>query len=184
MNMKTPAGTTTTTIGSVVCPRCGTIAKSGKNSCCGRGGSWFKTCGGTGTKKNHHTWYEGIKVCKVRSQSKTAVGQQLNAAQQEDIDSSQGADMGNYKEVSATAKTFTFTPVNTSTPMSDTTSIVTSTYTSDNVLITTSAHTLMTDMLTDTFTTSSTHTSVSTSITTQGCAKLLKITMFISIFCL
>merc|ERR1711934_701701 len=80
--------TTTNTVS--VCPRCVTIAKSGKNSCCGRGGSWFKTCGGTGTKKNHHTWYEGIKVCKVRSQSKTAVGQQLNAAQQKDIDSSQG----------------------------------------------------------------------------------------------
>ena len=31
----------TTTIISSVCPKCGIIAKSGKISCCGRGGSWF-----------------------------------------------------------------------------------------------------------------------------------------------
>ena len=147
--------TTTNTVS--VCPRCVTIAKSGKNSCCGRGGSWFKTCGGTGTKKNHHTWYEGIKVCKVRSQSKTAVGQQLNAAQQEGID---------YSQVATTSA---FTPVNLSTE--GTTSIVTP----DNVPIITSARTLMTNTQTDTLMTSPTHSSDSTSITTRGCVNLLTI---------
>merc|ERR1719201_3088543 len=50
----------TTTIGSV-CPTCGTIGKSGKSSCCGRGGSWFRNCGSVENAKLVHTWYEGIQ---------------------------------------------------------------------------------------------------------------------------
>merc|ERR1719305_1436371 len=57
----------TTTITVPVCPRCGTIVKSDKISCCGRGGSWFKNCGGIGNIKLHHTWYEGIQACKTPS---------------------------------------------------------------------------------------------------------------------
>merc|ERR1712187_830275 len=42
---------TTTTLSSV-CLNCATIKKSGKVSCCARGGAWFGTCGGaTGSAK-------------------------------------------------------------------------------------------------------------------------------------
>merc|ERR1719237_138604 len=99
-----------------VCPKCGTIVKSVKRSCCGRGGSWFKNCGGTGNTKLHHTWYEGIQTCKARSQSKTVIGQQVHGAQQKGTDSSKGADMTNL--IAAATKTFTLMLVNTSTPMS------------------------------------------------------------------
>ena len=73
----------TTTI-SVVCPKCGKFGKSGKRSCCGRGGSWFKNCGSPGNTKLAHTWSEGIQACKASlEQSKLALGQpQLNPAQQ------------------------------------------------------------------------------------------------------
>ena len=145
-------------------------------SCCGRGGSWFKNCGGAGNAKLHHTWYEGIQSCKTRSQSNTFIGNELNGAQQKDTDSSEGADMANYKAGIADP--------NTSTPMSDTTLIVTSGYTPDNVSITTSSRTLITSSSTQILTTSSTHTSVSTSISTHGCLNLLEImsmTIFVQI---
>ena len=65
------------------CGQCGTIAKSGGNSCCGRGGSWFRNCGNAGSAKLDHTWYEGIQACKSRrAQYKRASGQQSNAPQQ------------------------------------------------------------------------------------------------------
>ena len=94
-----------------------------------------------------HTWYEGIQVCKTRSQSsKTVVGQQLNSAQQKDIGSSHDADMANGKAVIATSKMFAFASANTSPrSMSDKTSIATATYTPDNVFTTTPAHLLMTN---------------------------------------
>ena len=46
------------------CPRCGTINKSGKRSCCARGGAWFRNCGDAGNTKFDHTWVEGIQACK------------------------------------------------------------------------------------------------------------------------
>ena len=110
-----------TTISSI-CPKCGLIEKSGKASCCGRGGSWFKNCGATGNTKRHHTWYEGIQVCKAQVQSKKVIGHQLNAAQHKIIDSSNRTGMPN-KEVIAVVKTFTFTP---SSNMSTPTPIITS----------------------------------------------------------
>ena len=73
---------------SSACPKCGSIKKSGKSSCCGRGGSWFKNCGSGGNVKLHHTWYEGIQVCKARTQSRTVFGQQPNSAQYNSMDSS------------------------------------------------------------------------------------------------
>ena len=174
--------TTTPTI--TVCPRCGTIAKSGKSSCCGRGGSWFKSCGGTGKANLHHTWYAGIQVCKSRLKSKTVVGQKLNVAQQKDIGSSHGAAMTNDRSVIANTRTFVFMPVATSIPIPDIAPIVTSTYTPSNVSITTPALTLMANTLANTFLIDSTHTSVSTAKITQGCENVLQITVFMSTFCL
>ena len=135
-------------------------------SCCGRGGSWFKNCGGGGNTKLRHTWYEGIQACKARSKFNTGMGQQLNGAQQKDIDASQSAGRASYRAVIAAANTITFMSVNTSTPMSDTTPIVTSSYTPD-MSITKSTLMLM-NTPTNILMTSSTHTSASTSITPQN----------------
>ena len=75
---------------SVVCPKCGIAKKSGKISCCGRGGSWFDKCGGAGDTKVDHTWHEGLQACKARAQSSIVIGQQLNGAHQASNDSSGG----------------------------------------------------------------------------------------------
>ena len=45
------------------CPKCGTVKKSGKRSCCARGGSWFNKCGDAGDTNFDHTWVEGIRAC-------------------------------------------------------------------------------------------------------------------------
>ena len=111
----------TTTIKSV-CLKCGTIAKSGKNSCCGRGGSWFRNCGSAGNVKLRHTWHEGIQACKIRSQFKVAMGRQSNAARQ----TNSSDDIVNPKTVMANAKVSIFTSDNASTPMSTITPIITS----------------------------------------------------------
>ena len=60
-----PASTTepiTAPIG-LVCPKCGTSKKSGKLSCCIRGGSWYKNCGDPGDSSFDHTWFEGTQAC-------------------------------------------------------------------------------------------------------------------------
>ena len=49
-----------------VCPKCGTIKKSGKLSCCAPGGSWVKQCGNPGNSKFEHTWSEGIDACRSK----------------------------------------------------------------------------------------------------------------------
>ena len=46
------------------CPKCGTLKKSGKRSCCAPGAAWFSNCGGSGDAKFDHTWTEGIQACK------------------------------------------------------------------------------------------------------------------------
>ena len=172
IHAKTLTDTATTTVS--VCPRCGSIKKSGKPSCCGRGGSWFKKCGGAGNAKLQHTWHEGIQACKARSQSKAVIAQELNGAPQKDTDSSQGAGNTNYKVAILATKT----PINTSTTMLDTMSIVSSL---DTVSIAMSARALVTNTATNTLMTSSTQTSASTPVITQGCVHLLKIVV-ISIF--
>ena len=106
----------TTTTSRPVCPKCGTIGKSGKSSCCGRGGSWFRNCGSAGNRKFRHTWSEGILTCKTRAQWKAVRSRQPNAAQQ--LNSSDGIGTGNAKVVITAAETFTFTPDNTPIPMS------------------------------------------------------------------
>ena len=45
------------------CFKCSTLKKSGKHSCCARGGTWFKNCGDAGDTNFDHTWVEGIKAC-------------------------------------------------------------------------------------------------------------------------
>ena len=45
------------------CVKC-VINKDGKQSCCSRGGTWFKNCGDPGDTKFDHTWVEGIQACK------------------------------------------------------------------------------------------------------------------------
>ena len=87
----TPAAITTKT----VCPKCGTIAISGKTSCCGQGGSWFKNCGSAGNTNVHHTWYEGIQACKARAQDKAAIDQNAHAAQRKGDNSADASPMAN-----------------------------------------------------------------------------------------
>ena len=96
---------------STVCLKCGIIKKSDKASCCGRGGSWFRNCGGAVNTKLHHTWYEGIQTCKTRSQSKTVIAQYLNATQENGIvgPSSDGDDMTNFKSFFTVTKSLTLT---------------------------------------------------------------------------
>ena len=56
--------TKTTPVATSVCSKCGTILKTGKASCCGRGGAWFGNCADEVNEKFDHTWIEGVKVCK------------------------------------------------------------------------------------------------------------------------
>ena len=51
-------------VSSTGCPKCDTAKKSGKRSCCARGGAWFKNCGDAGDTKYNHTWTEGIRACQ------------------------------------------------------------------------------------------------------------------------
>ena len=120
MHMPTPAVTTVSA--SSACPECGIIRKSGKMSCCSRGGSWFGKCESAGNAKLKHTWYEGIWACDGR-QSRTAVDQQLNAFLPKSSasvdDTNKGVDMG-PKVVVVAAYTVTFTPPNTSVQIQNT----------------------------------------------------------------
>ena len=49
---------------NLVCPKCSFSKKSGKLSCCARGGAWFQECGDAGDSKFGHTWFEGMQACK------------------------------------------------------------------------------------------------------------------------
>ena len=51
---------------SITCRKCGT-EKSGKPSCCGPDGAWFKNCGDVGDTRFDHTWSEGIRTCNRKS---------------------------------------------------------------------------------------------------------------------
>ena len=55
-----------TTVATIVaeCSACAVINKSGKYSCCARGGAWFNNCGRAGDTTFGHTWTEGLKACK------------------------------------------------------------------------------------------------------------------------
>ena len=58
------AATTTAHTDRHVCRKCGITNKSGKLSCCARGGAWFKKCGDAGDSNFDHTWLEGVLACK------------------------------------------------------------------------------------------------------------------------
>ena len=53
----------TTSSSSITCPKCGVAKRTGKSSCCARGGAWFKNCGDRGDPNFDYTWYEGIQSC-------------------------------------------------------------------------------------------------------------------------
>ena len=73
MHVHTPATTPPSIVAA--CLKCGAIEKTGKLSCCARGGSWFGNCGGADNAKREHTWHEGLQACTSR-QSKVAIAQQ------------------------------------------------------------------------------------------------------------
>ena len=52
---------------SGICGKCGVNKKSGKRSCCFRGGDWFENCGTNSETQFDHTWLEGIQACTARS---------------------------------------------------------------------------------------------------------------------
>ena len=54
---------TTTILIRKTCNKCGILKKSGKLSCCARGGDWFKNCGDVGGSNFDHTWVEGTQAC-------------------------------------------------------------------------------------------------------------------------
>ena len=47
-----------------VCPKCATLKKSGKRSCCAPGGAWFNKCGNAGSRDVNYSWVEGMQACK------------------------------------------------------------------------------------------------------------------------
>ena len=59
-----------------ICPKCAINKKSGKSSCCVRGGAWFNKCGEPGDSKFDHTWFEGNRVCKYSHQHPAAAADQ------------------------------------------------------------------------------------------------------------
>ena len=103
---------------SSVCPKCGTMENSGKRSCCGHGGSWFRICGSAGNAKLRHTWFEGIQACKTLSQSKLVIDQQLHAAQHKHNRSSDDGGMLKFKAVITSTHTSASMPIASSTHMS------------------------------------------------------------------
>ena len=64
MHSEAARPTSTSMLRTKRCPKCSTAKKSGKVSCCARGGSWFRKCGGDDSDTNfEHTWIEGIQAC-------------------------------------------------------------------------------------------------------------------------
>ena len=77
--------TTAATTAESGCPKCGTLLKTGKSSCCGRGGAWAGKCADEVSDDFDHTWIEGIKMCS----SATALnsGQETSAEDTEYVES-------------------------------------------------------------------------------------------------
>ena len=103
-----------TTVITAICTECGKIQKSGKLSCCSRGGSWFGHCGSIGNAHFSHAWYEGVRVCKAR-QFRTELEMQQHASQPKSNSSSDGISVDTKsREVSSTAYAFVSTSTNIS----------------------------------------------------------------------
>ena len=64
---KPPLVIPTSTAVTSICTKCGSTKRTGKHSCCARGGAWFKKCGDAGDTQFDHTWAEGIQACKRTS---------------------------------------------------------------------------------------------------------------------
>ena len=94
---------------SSVCDKCGITKKSGKITCCGRGGSWFDKCGGAGDTKVDHTWHEGLQACKARAQSSIVIGQQLKSVLQVTDNNINGSGDANSKPVITGGKPLSLT---------------------------------------------------------------------------
>ena len=143
---------------SLFCPKCGIIKKSGKRSCCGRGGSWFGNCGAAGKVKLSHKWSDGLEACITRSRSKKVVsnGQQPHAAPKESNHSYKHTDWAK-SQVVITRKTFTSELVSTSDQRLATESVLTPT----TMRISPSIHTTII---------TSTHTVISTALSTNALA--------------
>ena len=150
---------------SLVCPKCGTIERSGKLSCCGRGGSWFGNCGAAGTAKLPYKWSDGIQACKAQSQSKVVIGQELHGAQDEGGRSSDDTDESQSRaSIAAANATIISAHTNMSMPAPTVPPV--------NASITTVARTFMTTTPTDVSMAVPVHSSASTSVTGQRCGQL------------
>ena len=77
MPAEAPTTTSASATGGKRCPKCGKGKKSGKLSCCARGGAWFQKCGDGDDSKFDHTWMEGIQACN--SGSPFRIGKPLQA---------------------------------------------------------------------------------------------------------
>ena len=121
----------------LVCPKCGTVKKSGKMSCCGRGGSWFRKCGSFG---NTHTWYEGIQICKTRSRS---IAGQSNVVQHLKPGTGDAASMTDFISV----VTHTTTAFTTTTPTSIATTTTTATIAAVSITTTPTVTTMSTTII-------------------------------------
>ena len=124
--------TTATIVG--VCLKCGITKKSGKMSCCGRGGSWFGKCGSAGNTKLGHTWHEGLESCKARSPPKIVISQQLNGADQDGSRSSNDVGSASSKTQVVSPKQFALTSASTTAALPIVASVGTNTSTSHAAL--------------------------------------------------
>ena len=173
-NTLTPVTTTTT---SPACFECGRIRKSGKTSCCARGGSWFGNCGRADDKNAtfEHTWYEGIRACNGR-QSPVAVDQQLRDSLRNNNASSDDVSVGmSSKAVIVTAHILASTPAITSTPVPQPTNMPISP--PANTIFNKSKSSASADISTKT----SSHTPASSSANARESEKLLRVVTRIGI---
>ena len=103
-------------IASLGCPKCVVLKKSGKSSCCGRGGSWFNRCGSDGSAHHDHTWTEGIQACRHWVESKRPAGSSHTLVSASttayDIDSAYGVDSASLIGIAAAPGRITVTLVN------------------------------------------------------------------------
>ena len=53
----------------MMCPKCGTFAKSGRTSCCAPAGAWYKNCGAAGNRRTDYRWFEGVEACTRKSKT-------------------------------------------------------------------------------------------------------------------
>ena len=51
----------------ITCPKCGFSSMAGTFSCCVKGGTWSKKCGGAGDTNFEYTWSQGIQACASQS---------------------------------------------------------------------------------------------------------------------